>query len=314
MRTGVAYMGHYNPRHIEVDIREMKGLQIDEVLVAVQENDFAYFPGKAESTSKIAKEHGMRPVAIFWGALNLFGGGRSSQFLLEYPEGLQVGRDGAHRAEGCYVNQACVGRVKEMIDVVAGLGFEGYFVDEPAPLRDCYCNSCCNAYIELNDADLLSASDAEKETFRQGCVVEYVQRIADYCKCNYPKMETMTCLTPEDKQMWQKTSEIANLDNLGTDLYWVNNNNDVEGMVPVIKELDGICKAKGKRHHAWLQCWGVEKGREQRILEQGKILIREQPDSLYVWAWQGQVGTNEACDDPGVAWRYASEVFKMAKE
>ena len=85
MRTGVAYMGHHNPKYLDLDLREMKELQLDDVLLAAQENDFIYFPGKLEFTPKIAAEYGIRPIAIFWGVLNLFGGGRSSQFLLENP-------------------------------------------------------------------------------------------------------------------------------------------------------------------------------------------------------------------------------------
>ncbi len=40
MRTGVSYMGHHNPRHIEADLRLMRDIRLDDVLVAAQENDF----------------------------------------------------------------------------------------------------------------------------------------------------------------------------------------------------------------------------------------------------------------------------------
>ena len=138
MRTGVSYMGHHNPKHLETDIREMSGLQLDDILLAAQENDFAHFTGKLKFTPKIAADYGLRPIAIFWGALNLFGGGRSSLFLLEHPEGFQVGSDGVRRSHGCYVNPVCASRVEQMIDIIAELGFQGYFVDEATPLRDCY--------------------------------------------------------------------------------------------------------------------------------------------------------------------------------
>jgi hypothetical protein len=50
------------------------------------------------------------------------------------------------------------------------------------------------------------------------------------------------------------------------------------------------------------------------IFEQGKILVREQPDALYVWAWKGQVGTAEACANPQTAWMYAEKILRMAKD
>ncbi len=75
MRTGVTYMGHHNPKHLRTDLEEMASLGCDDVLVAAQENDFVYFTGKLGFTPRIIKELGMRPIAIFWGVLNLFGGG-----------------------------------------------------------------------------------------------------------------------------------------------------------------------------------------------------------------------------------------------
>jgi len=313
MRTGVSYMGHHNPRHIETDIREMKDLGLDDVFLAAQENDFLYLPGKLECTARIAQDHGLRPIAICWGALNLFGGGLSSQFLLTNPEGHQVGLDGSHDPAGCYVNPSCVSRIQEMIDTIAELGFEAYFVDEPTPLRDCYCSSCRKAFDEWTGGDLASASDADKESFRQRCVVEYVKTISEYCKENHPQLETMTCLMPRDDEIWDETSKIKALDNLGTDMYWVNEDRDVEEMTPVLQDLDALCKKSGKVHHEWLQCWHVQKGNEPRILEQGKVLIREKPDAIYAWAWLGQVGMLERCEDPEASWQQVCEVMRLAK-
>ena len=314
MRTGVSYMGHQDPQYIEADLGEMKGLQLDDVLLAAQENDFLYFPGKLRYTSEIARDLGLRPVAIFWGALNLFGGGRSSQFLLEHPEGLQVGLDGSHRSAGCYVNPVCTYQIEHMIERIAELGFQGYFVDEPTPLRDCYCPSCRTRYQEWYGGSLASAPDEKREGFRQKCVIKYVRTISDYCKAHHPALETMSCLMPCDRSMWEQAAGIKSLDNLGTDIYWVNNDNNVEDMVPLLRQMEGICTRSNKIHHEWLQCWDVNRGKEQRILEQGNVLVREQPDALYVWAWKGQVGTSESCDDPETAWSCACDVLRRAKE
>lgn len=313
MRTGVSYMGHHNPKHLEADFREMKDLQIDDVLLAAQENDFTHFTGKLAFTPEIAKAYGLRPIANFWGALNLFGGGKSSQFLLEHPECFQVSLDGGHRSQGCYVNPGCVARIEQMIDIVADLGFQGYFIDEPTPLRDCYCLACRATYREWYGGDLAAAPGDSRELFRQRCVVDYVRKIAAYCKASHPHLETMACLMPIDQALWQEISEIESLDNLGSDFYWANTGQNVEEMAPILAELDSLCQKHGKIHHEWLECWRVRTGNEPRILEMGQVLIRNQPDSLYVWAWRGQIGTTESCDDPDTAWQYACEVLKMAK-
>jgi len=314
MLTGASYMSHHNPKHIETDIREMVKLRMDDVLVCMQENDFVWFTGKVRFTPQIAKEHGVRPIALFWGALNLFGGGRSSQFLLEHPEGFQVALDGSHRPAGCYVNPVCVNRIQEMIDISAEAGYVGYFVDEPTPLRECFCPSCRAQYDAWYGGDLAAASTEQQETFRQRCVVDYVQKISAYCKHNHPGLETMCCLMPHDNDLWEVASQIDTLDNLGTDIYWVNNDRDVEEATPLIRDMEALCKRQKKVHHEWLQTWIVKAGREQRILDQGKIIVREKPDALYIWAWAGQIGTRETCDDPILSWAKACEILEMAKE
>ncbi len=313
MKTGVSYMGHHNPKHIETDLREMQELQLDDVFLCAQENDFYHFTGKIDFTPRIASECSLRPIALFWGALNLFGGGRSSRFLLENPAGFQVARDGSHIPAGCYVNPTCVARIKEMIDIVSEKGFQGYFVDEPTLLSNCYCSSCREKFRHSYSGDLTEASDNDRESFRKRCVVDYVETIAQYCKTAHPHLETSCCLMPRDEAMWQTASQIDELDNLGTDIYWVNNERKVEEMAPIISKMAACCQSSGKVHHQWLQCYNAKSGREFRIREQGEIFLREQPDALYVWAWKAQIGTRESCADPELAWQYASEILRKAK-
>jgi hypothetical protein len=305
-------MGHHNPRHMKSDLAEMKSLGCDDVLLAAQENDFAHFTGKVEFLPGLARDAGLRPIAIFWGVLNLFGGGRSSQFLLTRPEGHQVNRDGSWNPAGCYVNPVCVGRVQEMIARVAELGYEGYFVDEPTPLK-CYCPSCRGLYESWYGGDLGQVSDEQNAAFRRRCVARYVRQISDYVKANHPRLETMCCLMPRDRDAWAETATVASLDNLGTDIYWVNNDRNVEEMTPLVREMADLCRRHGKKHHQWLQAWKAGAGREQRIVEQGRILIREQPDAMWVWAYYAQIGTTETAQDPETAWARACQILREAK-
>jgi hypothetical protein len=230
-------MGHHNPKHLKTDLQEMQAMKLDDVLLCLQENDFVHFNGKLNFTPTIARDHGVRPIAIFWGALNLFGGGRSSQFLLENPAGFQVGRNGEHRPQGCYVNELCLRRIKEMIDLVAERGYEGYFVDEPTPLDGCFCSACKSQYETWYGGNLLTATAEQQAAFRQRCVIDYIAKISDYCKANHPALETMCCLMLSDKDMWTAAAQILSLDNLGTDIYWVNYDYDVEEMAPHVQAL-----------------------------------------------------------------------------
>jgi hypothetical protein len=261
----------------------------------------------------LAREQGIRPLALFWGALNLFGGGRSSHFLLSNPDSFQVARDGGHRAAGCYNNPKAVALIQGMIDTVATAGYEGYFVDEPTPLRACFCPACRAKYEATVGGDLATAPEQSVEAFRQQCVVDYVKTIADYCKANHPQLETFCCLMPHDDAMWAAAAQIDTLDNLGTDIYWTNNNRDLAEMGPIIDKMAETCRVHNKVHHEWLECWRAEAGRETRIREQGEIMVLRNPDAFYVWAWEGQIGVYESCANPELAWAEACKVLRMAK-
>lgn len=312
LRTGVAYLGHPNPRHVRADLEALAGLGCDDVLLAVQEIDFDYFPGKFRALPPLAEDLGLRSVAILWGALNLFGGGRSSQFLLDHPECHQAGPDGSWRAAGCYNHPACVAHLRGLIDRLLGAGFRGYFIDEP-PLLDCCCKACERLFAEWYGATLRSADEEQVTAFRRRCVTQYVETIARHVKAGHPGAETFCCIPPEDRALWPEIAAIGPLDNVGTDLYWANAGQGDAELRPLVEELAGICRDAGKRHHQWLQCWGVHAGNEPRIRELGRALCGARPDALYVWAYEGQVGTSEACDDPPRAWAEACVVLRQAK-
>ena len=312
MRTGISYLGHQDPKHLKIDLEDIKQLGCDDLLLAAQENDFEHMTGKLDFTPKLAKDLGIRPLVIFWGLLNLFGGGKSSQLLLRDPHMHQVQKDGSYHAAGCYNNPACLDHIKNMIDRIAACGFLGYFIDEPTPI-DCYCPACCRLFEQLFASNLHDADTIKVDEFRKKCVVNYIQVITEYIKRSHPQLETLCCIMPEDKSLWSQVASVKGLDNLGTDIYWVNEDVDVEQMTPLIKEISQLCRDNNKKHHQWLQAWGVKKGREARIKAQGEIIIRQKPDALYAWAYQGQIGTQESSEDPETAWAAACEILKKAK-
>ncbi len=312
MITGVSYMGHHNPRHLAADLAAMRLLGLDDVFVCLQENDFHHFTGKVRFTPDIARAAEIRPLALFWGVLNLFGGGRSSQFLLENPDGFQRDHTGNQLPAGCYVNPKNVTYLQSLIDLCAEIGYAGYFVDEPTPLN-CYCPSCLEQYDLLIGGDLRNAPPAAEQRFRHHCVINYIHTIATYCKQRHPQMETFCCLMPSEQTMWAEASAIAALDNIGTDIYWGNNDRDLTDMRPLLAEMANHARAHNKRHHEWLHGWGIKAGRESRIVDLGDEIIRAKPDALYVWAWEAQIGTSESCDDPIRAWAAAVEVIRRAQ-
>lgn len=312
MRTGLSYMGHHNPKHMQTDLEDIKSLGCDDVFLAAQENDFVYMRGKLDFFPKIAKDNGLTAWVIFWGALNYFGGGKSSQFLLENPDAHQVGKDGSYIPNGCYNNPDSVLHIKGMIDRIAEAGFDGYFIDEPS-ITQCYCPLCQELYASMHRGNLLEVDSTKEQFFRKKSIVRYVCLLSDYIKIRHPQLQTMCCMLPQDKSLWEDIARIDSVDNLGTDIYWVNEQTDVEKMRPLVQDMAALCKKNKKFHHQWLQAWGVKKSMEHRIIEQGEILLNEKPDAIYAWAYQGQIGTSESCQDPQSSWAAACEILRKAK-
>jgi len=305
-------MGHHDPDHLATDLDAMARLHLDDVLVAIQEVDFFYEVGKVQFTPTLAKERGIRPLAITWGLLNCFGGGRSSQFLLKNPTCFQQTREGTLREEGCYVNPASITYIKQLIDTLVEYGYEGYFIDEPTVL-DCFCPACQDQFQTWYGHSLIDSNPNQQHAFRKRCVLQYIDTIAHYCMETHPQLETQCCLMPSEQDIWYEAARIPALKNLGTDIYWVNNTRSVEEMTPMVRELSALCKEWGKIHHEWLQCWDVKAGNEHRIREQGKILVREKPDALYIWAYNAQRGMSETCDNPMKAWAEVEGILREAK-
>ncbi len=83
--------------------------------------------------------------------------------------------------------------------------------------------------------------------------------------------------------------------------------------MPLIREMAALCHTAGKVHHEWIECWRVKAGKEPRIREYGESVVRERPDALYIWAWEGQIGMKESCEDPARAWAEACRVLAAAK-
>ena len=133
-----------------------------DVFFAITESDLRHAPGKASFGPRIAADLGLRPIAILWGALNLFGGGRQSLFLLENPHARQIDAQGQPTPHGCYVNPASLGFIHDQIAYFDRQGFAGYFVDEPTPIN-CFCPACRGKFEELFHAELTTADAATQK-------------------------------------------------------------------------------------------------------------------------------------------------------
>ncbi|MEK7476684.1 MAG: hypothetical protein AAB152_13770 [Candidatus Coatesbacteria bacterium] len=321
MRFGTAYMGNYYPEAIKSELTDIAKQGFDEVILTCQENDFHHFTGKVEFTPRIAHDLGLKVLVNLWGYASAFGGGRISRLVADHPEVMVVDEQGQPRPSewpagyftqpGCPNHPKVASRAQEHCAAAIKAGADGFFWDEPTKFN-CYCTACRACYAKEFGGDLATAPKEKKAAFRQWSVAHWVEEMSRWVKAQRQDLVTSTCVMPSDRDAWEVAAGCPSLDSLGTDAYWEFEGRPLEWIREPSRALVDLARQKGKSPHLWLQCWKVHRGPEPEIAEAAKILGSLGPDTLYVWAYRGQLGTTETCEDPLKAWKFALQGLHAA--
>jgi hypothetical protein len=310
MELGVSYITAHLPDHIEADMRQLRDIGCTEVLFAIQENHIHTLTGAVRFGAGIAREHGLRPYVVVWGYANTFGGGRMSVAMLSDPEMWRVKRDGTPVAFACLNNPKLVDRFIEITDMCRANGYEGMFVDEPT-VQECFCPHCRQAFYESCGKDLPASEGTEEhEAFRKATVARYTDHLCKRVKALDPSLKTIACVMPHDSDCFEAVASIPELDIFGTDPYWLAGGSPLKKAIRETEMVKEICKRKGKTSQVWLNCWRIPAGREEEIYTGGKALAEVGCDSMYTWSFRGGLGTNEACDNPELAWASVCRLYR----
>jgi hypothetical protein len=312
MNLGMTYIPSHLPKHIETDMQALNRIGCDEVLFALSENNLFVLEGAWKFGAKIARENGLRPLAVVWGYANTFGGGRISQIMLNDPEMWVRDRKGAPVPLACFNNPKIIARFLEIVDRLVAASFEAIFVDEPTP-QDCWCDHCREKFWQAYGEDMEKcAGSLDDEDFRRRDTTDYVRAICSGVKQAHPELATMACLMPQDRACWEEIAALEHLDDFGTDPYWL-----FEPMHLTLSEgvdLSQACRALAVRHrkrsHVWLNAWKIPAGREPEIYTGGLALAGTGHDSLFTWSYLGGLGTNEESDNPAEVWKYVTRLYE----
>ncbi len=221
MDLGVSYVAAHLPQHMEADMRHLAEIGCTEVLFALQENHIYTMTGALRFGAAIARAQGIRPLVVFWGFANTFGGGRMSRLLLNDPEMWRRGKDGTPTPMACLNNPKLVDRFAEFATLCHEHGYEGIFVDEPTP-QECFCSHCQSRFQEGFGEGLHAAEGtADYEAFQIQTVSNYTDAVCKRVKAIDAGLETVTCIMPHDRAAWDRVVAIPELDVFGTDPYWL---------------------------------------------------------------------------------------------
>jgi hypothetical protein len=321
MELGVSYVSAHLPQHIREDMQEIKSIGCSEVLFALQENHFEALTGAYQYGASIAKDVGIKPLAVIWGFANTFGGGRMSNILLRDAKLWRIQKDGTPLPMGCLNNPFLIQQFLDKMEICHRYGFEGVLIDEPTP-QDCFCPFCQKRFIELYGKDLSQSADnpakgSQYHEFQLNTVREYVEKVCKGVKAINPRLQTATAMMPHDKEGFERVASIKEMDVFGTDPYWlVPGAAEFIGITSVkeacqcASDFKAMCASKNKLSQMWLNCWKIPAGKEEEIYTGGKALAEIGYDSFYAWSYRAALGTNEECERPEEAWAALSKLYR----
>lgn len=313
MTFGTAYMGNYYKEAIRRELEDIRRAGFDEVVLACQENDFHHFVGKVLWTPAIAHDLGLKVLVNLWGYACAFGGGRISRVVADFPETMVVDErgkpsplhwDGQTHQPGCPNHPKIVERAREHAAVAIAAGADGFFWDEPTKFN-CFCVACRSLFRETYGGDLAAAPAERVTAFRNHSIARWVEGMSRWVKTQNPSLATSTCVMTTDREGWDEVAGSPSLDSIGTDTYWEFSGEPLAWMEEPCRALVAKARSARKSPHLWLQCWKLHRGREPEIEQAARMLATYGADTLYVWAYRGQLGTTETCEEPELAWASA---------
>lgn len=312
MRLGVSYIPSHLPHHIEEDLAELVEIGCKDVLFAIQENHLVTLEGVLRFGPDLALKAGLRPQAVIWGFANTFGGGTISKIMLDNPSLWRLKADGTREAKACLKNPALFEHLYIYAKKLVEAGFELIIVDEPTK-QECFCEHCKKSFTSLFGGHLEYATDADDyEIFRKKTTIDYTSMACRTFKRVSKDLETACCLMHIDRDCWEETAKIEELDMLGTDPYWLVPicNLTLDEALHFATTMKDICREYRKKSQVWLNCWGIPKGVEEEIYKGGKQLAEITFDSFFTWSYRGGLGTNEECARSDIAWQHVVRLYR----
>jgi hypothetical protein len=304
MNLGVGYIPAYLPEHIEIDMKIMKQMGCNEVLFAISENNMYHLEGAIKFGAKIAKENGLTPYAVLWGYANTFGGGRISKFLLDHLDVLVEDENGNKTSVADMNHPMLVQKLIEFCRILIEYGYEGIFIDEPAP-QISYSKYSKEVYYSLFGESLTYHNNEEKiKKYQRHTIKNYLEQVCKGIKAIDKNIKTLVSVMPHDQHFWKEIIQLDGIDIFGTTPYWLfeGHHLTMKEAFEIAMDLKALCQEYHKQSQIWLNCWGVRSGYEEEIYTGGNLLASVNCDHLYTWSFKGGLGTTETCDDPYKSW------------
>lgn len=318
LQTGISYFGNRNPRHLPVDLAEIKSHNCTFVLHTYSENDQEYYKETIREMVALTKEAGLEVYLDPWGVGRVFGGETYSAFALRNLHTLQVLPDNTKAPAVCFNHPEFRKFMRIWIQDAAEIGADVLFWDEPHffinlkekqrfPVWYCKCQTCCAKFSEEFHADLKSAKPDEIIKFREACIVEFLTELCDLTRQS--GMRNAVCMLPfKDAGIgvadWSKIVAIPTLDIFGTDPYWMFFDKPLKSFVSEFsRDVVKLCTKYRKEPQIWIQAYKIYAGRENELQQAIGVAHDLGVNNFAAWSYYGnEYMSYNRSDDPRKVW------------
>ncbi|MFQ5674918.1 MAG: hypothetical protein ACE5G1_03400 [bacterium] len=325
IKTGVSYFGNRNPRHFEKDLEEILSHNCNFIVHTFSENDQQFYKETMRELVAMSREAGLECYVDPWGVGRIFGGETYSSFALNNIDACQVLPDGALAPALCFNHPKVRDFLDQWIADACEIGADVIFWDEPhffINLKErnrydvwyCNCDSCSNKFRESYGHDLKTADRETIITFRETCVMEFLENL---CQTSHEAgMKNALCLLPfKDSSIglsdWSKVAAIEALDIFGTDPYWIFFEKEVREYVGRFSmEVSSLCKTYKKEAQIWIQAYKIPAGRETELKEAVEVAYSEGIRNFAAWSYYGNAYMSyNRSEDPQKVWDILGDVY-----
>ncbi len=325
-RFGVSYFGNRYPHHARADMRAIRDVGADFVVLVMSESDLRWNPGTMTELVAIAREAGLEPWLTAWAIGGVFGGETASYAVGEHPAACQRGSDGAHLPALSPTHPEFRALMEGWLDVAASTGVKIVQWDEPQlalPYRHGatpypWSDDWSEAFTARFGSDVPAASTPEVERFLDDLLADLIVWLVEAARVR--GLESAVVLLPDENYVPARARAAAELPGVryfGSTPFWIRNGIEPGQLDDYLsgwaRHMVNATEGTAAEPFAWIQAFDVPAGRETEIEQGIAALLQGGVATLSVWSYLACAAMSElACKNPEAAWEAVVRGFARA--
>lgn len=326
LKLGAAYHGNRMLHHAEEDLRDMVRNDMDLVVHTFSHTDWDRHKNRMKDMVALSQDIGLEVWVDNWG----LGGppGDKSHFLAYHPECHVYYSNGEmDPVRVCLNSEEFRKFTYQWIETVKELGAKTIFWDEPQlpqkvvqgkTLYSCCCNRCKKLYEDTYGEPMPEEATEKATEFAVNSIVTYFDDVTTYSASL--GMENVICVmlgahNGISLESIDKLCSLPHLDNIGSDPYWVYENNvDVYPFVYKNSKLNiDVSNRFQKDHNIWIQAFDNPRNKEEDIVVATEAAYDAGARTIIAWGYYGSESNDYCAKNPYLAWARTCEAMRRIK-